>query len=89
MEKPSHNQEKMKINKSLKEKCIEEDFDILHKCIEAYNSTELKSLGIEKWTEKDTRDWISVNNKLFWTLYSCIVETKIKYKFRKLTNRGR
>lgn len=73
----------MKINK-IKKECMEEDFDILHSCIEAYNSTELKFLGIEKWTEQDTKDFISVNDKLFWTLYSCICETKIKYKLTNL-----
>jgi len=68
---------------NIKEKCMNEDFDILHKCVESYNHDILNILGIKKWSKNDTKDFLDVNDKLFWTLYSCIIETKIKYGITK------
>jgi len=69
------------MNKQTKEICMDEDFDILHKCVKAYNHDVLNAIGAKKWTERDTRDFLNIdeNDKFFWTLYSCIIETKIKY----------
>lgn len=68
------------MQETIKEKCMDEDFDVLHKCTEAYNHDILMMLGIKNWSEEDTRDFLDINDKFFWTIYSCIVETKIKYK---------
>lgn len=68
-----------KEKQSLKEQCMKEDFDIIHKCVEAYNHDILNILGIKNWSEQDTKDFLDTDDKFFWTLYSCIIETKLKY----------
>jgi len=72
------------MGKKLKQKCMNEDFDILHKCAEAYNHDILNILGIKNWDEEDTKDFLDTQDKLFWTLYSCIIETKLKYGITNL-----
>ena len=73
-------QEMKKKENKLDKRCMEEDFDILHLITEAYHTD---VLGLDKWTEKDTREFLETNEKLFWSWYSCIVETKLKYKINK------